>query len=172
MRQQGHERLGSENRPSRSIVSTGKVAETRKRPLDNISEDAETATGTGVYRDESRIDSAGPSRRDVFGASVGPIAHEHGGPKTGATARTLNGRNAVEQLDGGNAVVAIGRRSSDDQRDARGIGDQVALAGIFPSVRRFGTRVVPPKTERIDALSTGAKHMSTLPRMPSWLSRS
>ena len=91
-----------------------KVTEPRERSLDNISEDAEAAAGTGVDRGERRIDSAGPRRGDVFGASVGPIAHEHRGTKTGATSRALDRGNAVEQLDGGNAVVEVGGRGPDD----------------------------------------------------------
>jgi hypothetical protein len=146
---------------------SAKVAEPRECSLDNITEDAETAAGTRVDRCDSRINSAGPSRRDVFSASVSAIAHEHRGPKTGATSRTLDRWNAVEQLDGGNAVVEVVEGGPDDQGDARGIGNQMALAAIIPSVRRVGTRVVPPNTSRIDTLSTGARLLSTLPRIPS-----
>lgn len=87
---------------------TAKVTEPRERSLDDITEDAEATASTGVDRGESRVDSAGPRRCDVFGASVGPIAHEHRGPEAGATSRTLDRRDAVEKLDGGNAVVEVG----------------------------------------------------------------
>ena len=102
---------------------TTEVTEPRKRSLDNIAKYAETATGAGVHGCESGVDSTSPSRRDVFGASIGAVAHEHAGSITGATSWALNGWDAVEQLDGRNAVINVGRRSPDDQGDARGIGD-------------------------------------------------
>ena len=147
------------------------VTEPRKRSLDDIAETAKAAAVVSIIHErELASDSSGSNGRDVVFGSVSPIPLIEIRPGTRSSARTLDRRNRVQQLDSGRAVVHVRRSHLDDQGNPLSVGYDMALATGFGSVRGVGASVGPPKTARMEALSTTALDQSIWPNLPRALS--
>ena len=82
-----------------------------------------------------------------------------------------DGRHGDNQVEGHPAVVQIGGRRFHDQGQTLGLGQHMAFAACFRTVRRIGAGVCPPKTARTLALSMTARSRLTAPALPSVASR-
>ena len=80
---------------------------------------------------------------------------------TRASPLSLQGWNGVNQCDGLLRIVTIVFGQLNGERNPTTVADQMALAAQLP-VAWIGSRLPPPKTARIELLST-ARDQSILP---------
>ncbi len=95
------------------------------------------------------------------GTAVGAIALHDLWPLTRATDLARHGRNGRHERLELAAVMHVGRRQLDAQRQALGIGAKMMFAARFAAVRRVGSRLKPPKTARTLLESTTARDQSS-----------
>mgnify|MGYP006950019650 FL=1 len=146
------------------------VGKPGQRALNHVTDPPQAATVQGTVSargGQKGLYVSGIAVHQVVARSVGVVPEERRRSAFGPSPRTLNWRNAIQQLDGRLAVMHVGRGGLNDQRDARGIGDQVAFAAFLAPVRRVGSGVAPQKTARTLALSMTARDRSILPSRPS-----
>lgn len=148
------------------------VAKPSEGSLDNVAKLAQpTPVGGLVDLRNKRNDSAISNTPEYVRRAVSAIALEDLWPVAGTPVWSLNGRNGIEEIEGGFRVVNVGRSDLNYERDAIGIGYDVALATSLCSIGGVWPGVDPPKTARIEALSTTARDQSTAPSFPSRLSK-
>ena len=101
--------------------------------------------------------------------TVTAIAMKHVRTKTRPTHTLADRRNRIQQGDGYLAVADVGGSGYQCQRNALGIGNQMAFAAFFRPIRRVRPGVGRPKTARTLALSMIACEKSTRPSYHSAL---
>lgn len=147
------------------------LPEPSQRSFHDESEFAQAAAmDFAVDLGDQRLHSSITDPRQDVRRAVGPIALEDVRPRPGASQRALNLRNGVQELQRGNGVVDVGRADLNDERNSVGVGYEMALTASFGSVGGVDAGVDPPKTARIEALSTTARDQSISPRRPRALS--
>lgn len=97
----------------------------------------------------------------MCGATVSAITLHDLRPLTRATDLALHGRNGRHERLELAAVMHVGRRQLDAQRQALGIGAKMMFAARFAAVGRVGSRLKPPKTARTLLESTTARDQSS-----------
>jgi hypothetical protein len=133
------------------------------RGLDVPAMHSQPAAMLSVPPGNDRLDAAFPQRAAhlvvvvVPTIRLGPV-----GASARAAVRTLDGRDGVDQRDGHVAVVAVGPGVDDGQRRPFGVGDEVAFAACFPTIRGIRTGLRPPKTARTEEESSSALDQSML----------
>jgi hypothetical protein len=80
-------------------------------------------------------------------------------------------RHGIDQFFEEAAVVDIGRAEPDGERDAPGVGDQVALGPGPAAIGRVGAGLFAPLLAGTEALSTQARLQSMAPARPKRSSR-
>lgn len=94
---------------------------------------------------------------------VGLISMQFPEPAPWPSLAMANSRNRIDQLLEGNGVVLVRRPDQHSHRDAVGIGDQVVLGAILPSIRRVrADRFAPLLALMLDA-SKAPRSQSILP---------
>ena len=101
--------------------------------------------------------------------TVAAITLKYVRTKTRPTYALADRGNRIQQGDGYLAVADVGGRGNQCQRNALGIGNQMAFAAVLRSIRGVRPGVDPPKTARTLALSMIAFEKSTRPLRPSAL---
>ncbi len=101
--------------------------------------------------------------------TVTAIALKHVRAKPRPTHTLADRWNRIQQGDGYLAVANVGGRGDQCQRNALGIGNQMAFAAVLRPIRGVRPGVDPPKTARTLALSMIAFEKSTRPLRPSAL---
>ena len=142
------------------------LAEPRERSLDHVAEATQPAAVLLVLSSQEADDATLQGGRDVGGRTIGTITLKAIWSMARASSRPLDFGNVVQQFDGRDAIVHVGRRGANDQWDAVGIRDHMPLAALFSSVCRVGAGVGPPKTARTEALSMTARDQSICPNRP------
>jgi hypothetical protein len=116
--------------------------------------------------DPTRLESLMIARRPVS-----PVTVDRLGLFARPTSTTANGRDVVKQLERLNRVVSVRSGDPHSQRDASAIDDQVPLGSFFRSIRGIFACKSPPKTARIDWLSTQTFSQSIPFSCPIWRRR-
>lgn len=83
---------------------------------------------------------------------------------------SLHGWNSVYQELKLRDIVNIGSGQAQRQRNPLRSGNHMVFTAIFRTIRGIGARLRPPKTARIEALSTTARDQSIPSPAPSWFS--
>ena len=148
------------------------VAKPGEGSLDDVAKLSQAAPVSGLVdlRDEGNDSAIANTTEDVRRA-VGAIALKDVRPVARSPVWSLNGRDGIEKIEGGFRVVDVGRSDLNYKRDAIRIGYDVALATSLCSIGGVWPGVDPPKTARIEALSTTARDQSMAPSFPSRLSK-
>lgn len=143
------------------------VAEPGESSFDDKPEHTQAAAVLGAaHEGELTANPPGSDGGDVVFGSVGSISLIDLRTEARSTSRTLDGWNGVQQVDGRSAIVDVGGGDVDDQRDPLGVRYDVAFAARLASIRGVRSGVGPPKTARMEALSTTARDQSISPARP------
>src|SRR5436190_11309430 len=143
------------------------LSEPSQRSLDDESELAQTtAMDLAVDLGDQRPYAAIADARQDVRSTVSSIALEDIRPRTRASQGSLNFRDGVQEVQRGHGVVDVGRADLNDERNSVGVGYEMAFTASFGSIGGVGAGVDPPKTARIEALSTTARDQSISPRRP------
>ena len=146
------------------------IAEPTERSLDDIACSSESASmlALGVpVGSELRLDAALSDPFDNRGDAIGGVALENLGLATWSAVAACHRRNLIEHRQGSFAIGLVGWSSLHNQRNSPRIRNHMAFAALFAAVRRIGTRMVPPKTARTEALSITARDKRSEPRFPN-----
>ena len=80
-----------------------------------------------------------------------------------ASPLSLQSWDGINQCEGLLRVIAIGPRELNGQRNSASIADQMALAAQLGPIGWIRSRLVPPKTARIELPSMTARDQSISP---------
>jgi len=103
---------------------------------------------------------------DVGLRAVSAVTHRHFRLLARPSAPAVNLRHRIDQVDRRFRIIDVGWAGSHHQRCAVAIGQDMAFAAVFRTVRRVGAGVPPPKTARTLAESMATSEASSLPRRP------
>jgi hypothetical protein len=85
------------------------------------------------------------------------------GASPGPTSLAFDGLDGIHQGKSLGYIMAVGPSKLYRQGDALSLSDNVVFAPSFSSVSRVGSRLLPPKTARTEALSSTARRQSKRP---------
>src|SRR5690606_21714242 len=109
---------------------------------------------------DAALDPSPLQVRAAVPAVVGLVGMKLLGPPPRSAARTLDGRDRIDQLLEDEVVVRVGGRQLDSERNARPLDRHVALGAGFAPVRRVGPRLGAPILAATLALSSAARLQS------------
>ena len=126
------------------------------------------ATAVGLTRrGQLGPDLALPTLPTVGGRAVGAVALQACRPLARSPARAANRRDRIEQRDRLGGISDVGGGKVQGQGRALAIGEDVTFYAPFGAIRGVGSRVGPPKTARLEALSMRARDQSIWSASPS-----
>lgn len=149
---------------------TPKLVEPTVSAFHNPAEDAQSAAMFGITLCQHRHDAQPPQAGTVRLRVVSAVALNTLGPSPGTPAFALYRRNGVYQRHQLRTVMCIGAGQRDCQRDAVGIRDDMVFRAEFAAIRGIGASFCPPKTARMDVLSTTARDQSISSAACRWSS--
>lgn len=155
------------NRPFVSDFEPTRLTDPTERPFHDPTDSTEAAAvrhaGTGQMVPDAPLLQASAIAR----GAVRSVAVEVLRLSSWAPARTVNGRDVVQQRHGLHRVVSLGSCYPQSQRCAPTVNDEVSFRTLLCSVRGVLSRVGPPKTARMLWLSIAAFDQSMRPSRPS-----
>jgi len=148
------------------------LSEPSQRSLYDKSELAQTtAMDFAAHLGDQRLHTAITDTRQDLRSPIGSIALEDLRPPARSSQETLNGRDGVQEIQRRHGVVDVGRTDLNDEGNPVGVCYEMAFTASFGSVGWVWPGVDPPKTARIEALSTTARDQSISPKRPKALRR-
>jgi hypothetical protein len=110
-------------------------------------------------RDDASVTQTLPDRLRV----ITTVAQYAIGTMPWASPLSLQSWDGINQCEGLLRVIAIGPRELNGQRNSASIADQMALAAQLGPIGWIRSRLVPPKTARIELPSMTARDQSISP---------
>src|SRR5882672_5292481 len=148
------------------------LSEPSQRSLHDESELTQTAAmDLAVDLGDQRLHTAITDTCQHVRSPVGSIALKDLRPPARTSQGTLNGRDGVQEIQRRHGVVDVGRTDLNDERNPVGVRYEMAFTASFGSIGWVWPGVDPPKTARIEALSTTARDQSIAPSRPKALRR-
>jgi len=150
------------------------ISKPTERPFDYVSEGAQSTTVFRVAFSQARHQWGNSSRGtslQVGWRPVSVVALENVGMGSRPSFVTRAWWDAVQHFHRGLGIMDVSRGGVHHQGQPLCLNDYMAFAALFPSVRRVGTCVVPPKTARTDWLSMIARDRSICPALPKTRSK-
>src|SRR5258706_6571880 len=143
------------------------VSEPGESAFNHIAELSEAAAVILVIDlGDQRMNVAVADTREDVRRSVRTITLEDLRPEAWATQRTLDRGDRVQEVQSRNRVADVCGCDADYQWDSVCIGHGMAFATSLGALGWVWPGVDPPKTARIEALSTTARDQSISPRRP------
>lgn len=132
------------------------VAEPGHRAFNDIANSAQATLVLAATRSQPGLDFHGQDKSDGPCESVATVAKEGLGLADQRPVFAFKHRQGLEhQLDGA-FVSHVGGSDMHRQRQAVGVGDEVAFCAFFTAIYWVGPGVEPPKTARTDCESMTA----------------
>lgn len=149
---------------------TAELMQPRERALDNPARGTEAAAVCciALRQQWSNLPFSKPLAMGL--RIVTPVTLHSDRAMAGSATFSLHGRNSVYQALKLCNIVNIGSSQAQRQRNPLRIGNHMVFTAIFRTIRGIGARLCPPKTARIEALSTTAHDQSIPSPAPSWFS--
>lgn len=134
------------------------------KPADGSFHDPANAAQAGVFVGSpmwnARLDAFDSQKQSFHRRIVSLVRPQAAWKTTRLSASSRDGRNGLDQRLQLGHVVSVGRGDGGRQRNTLRIGDDMVLRAVFPAIRGAGPGVVPPKTARMELLSTMARERS------------
>ena len=157
-----------------SLVSDSQppeAAEPSKRAFDHPAMPSQAFRTVDAAPRNTRLDGTPAQRSAAMLEVVALVGMELGrSPRRSADA-VADRRHGIDQLFEEAAVVDVCRGQPESERDALGIGDEVALGACSAAIGRVGAGLLAPLLAGTEALSTQARLQSMAPARPKRSSR-
>ncbi len=155
------------NRPLVSDFEATRLADPGERPFHYPTDSTEAASVRHAETGQMAPDAPLLQAPAIARGSVRSVAIEVLRLASWAPARTMNGRDVVQQRHGLHRVVPLRSCYPQRKRCAPTVNDEVSFRTHLRSVRGVLSRVGPPKTARMLWLSIAAFDQSMRPSRPS-----
>ena len=139
-----------------SFVADGEAAEAvqpSEGPLDNPAMTAELLTGSDAASFNASLDTSSLAGLAASAKVVGFVGMELGRSLSGPASPSTDGRNGIQQLVEGLAVVDVGPSQQEGKRDVLQVGDKATPGPRSAAVVRIGAGRLTPLLAAIDELS-------------------
>ena len=147
-----------------SFVADGEAAEAvqpSEGPLDNPTVTSELLAGLDATPSDAGLDAAAFAGLAASSGVVGFVGVQLGRSASGPASLAAEGRDGIQQLVEGLAVVDVGSGQQEGERDALSVGDEVALGSRPAAVGRVRAGCFTPLLAAIDELSRQARLQSS-----------
>ena len=157
-----------------SLVSDSQppeAAEPSERAFDHPAMPSQAFRTVDAAPRNTRLDGTPAQRSAAMREVVALVGMELGRPPAGPPPTLAHWRHGIDQLFEEAAVVDVCRGQPESERDALGIGDEVALGAGSAAIGRVGAGLLAPLLAGTQALSTQARLQSMAPAQPKRSSR-
>jgi len=141
---------------------SAKLVEPGKATLDYPPPSAQPAAMLGVTHREQRHDAALTQTLPDCLRIITAVAQDAIRTVTWTPARSLQRYYGIDERERLLRVVTVGPGELECERNTLTVADQMTLAAELGPIGRIGTRLLPPKTDRMELLSTTARDQSIL----------
>lgn len=155
------------NRPLVSDFEPTRLTDPTERPFHDPTDSTEAASVRHAGTGQMVLDAPLLQASAIARGAVRSVAVEVLRLSSWAPARTVKGRDVVQERHGLHRVVSLGSCYPQSQRCAPTVNDEVSFRTLLRSVRGVLSRVGPPKTARMLWLSIAAFDQSMRPSRPS-----
>jgi hypothetical protein len=138
------------------------LVQPRQGTLNDPAIDTEAAPVFGPALGQDGFNPTLLQRNAVWLGMVGAITLHTIGPATRSSRLAGDRRDRIDQRQHLRYIVPIRAAKLRGERNTIRIGDDVVLRAVFSTIRGIWPCLRPPKTARIDALSTTARDQSIL----------
>ena len=133
------------------------AAEPSERALDHPAVPAQTLAGVNPTPGNPILDPARPQRPTTTRRVIGLVGVQFRGALSRPSPALADRRHSIDQLLETPAVVEVGGREADGERDAMSVRDDVALRSRPAAIRRVRAGLVAPLFAGTEALSRQAR---------------
>ena len=147
------------------------AAEPGERALDHPTMPSQTLRAIDTAPGDPRLDGAPAQRPSALREIIALIGMQLGRSPLRPADTMADRRHGIDQLFEKAAVVNVCRGEADGEREAPGIGNEVAFGPGAAAIGRVGAGLLAPLLAGIEALSTQARLQSMAPARPKRSSR-
>lgn len=133
----------------------------REGPLDNPTVTSKLLAGFDAASCDASLDAPAFAGLTASSEIIGLVGMELGRSASGSASFAGDGRNGIQQLVEGLAVVDVGSGQQEGERDALPVRDEMALGSRSAAVGRIGASRFTPLLAAMDELSRQARLQSS-----------